>query len=348
LGAGTLSLNRKTRCAIIGLGNIASNIDDDPLRTIIWSHAKAYTIHPRFEIVAVSDTSELRLSEFQAKWGRGSINTYTDIRKLMTEERVDVVSICTPSNTHFEIIKILSDYKLKAIFCEKPFVENVNEGELAVRLCASSSIALAVNYMRRWDSLYIHAKRLLESNSIGRLDSIVAYAPTALMTSGSHIIDMMCFLAGDPAWVFGELQEDFVREVHGVSDPGGIAFIKFKNGATGFLKSTSATPRHYMFEIDLLGKEGRIRISDDGREIDVWRFCDVPTSTGAGFLSLVKDEGSSSKYKNERMLHALDNILDAIDTGAKLASDGESALLSLRLIDAIKRSNELGGVKVFV
>ena len=51
------------------------------------------------------------------------VNFYTDINKLLTSENIDLVSICSPTNTHYDYIKICMQHN-KNIFCEKPFVYN--------------------------------------------------------------------------------------------------------------------------------------------------------------------------------------------------------------------------------
>ena len=60
-----------------------------------------------------------------------------------------------------------------------------------------------------------------------------------MLTSASHHIDLMVYFGGKIEWLVGDVQTDYIRNVFGVLDPGGVALLKFKNGYFGFLKSTS-------------------------------------------------------------------------------------------------------------
>src|SRR5437899_4950197 len=43
-----------------------------------------------------------KIKDFAAKWGYES--TETDWRKLIDRKDIDVIDICTPNNTHYEIV----------------------------------------------------------------------------------------------------------------------------------------------------------------------------------------------------------------------------------------------------
>ena len=69
------------KVAILGCGNIASNIDSDLNKRHIYTHAKALSLLPYFEIVSCCDIDELTLERFSSKW---RINkTYTDFQKMI-------------------------------------------------------------------------------------------------------------------------------------------------------------------------------------------------------------------------------------------------------------------------
>jgi predicted dehydrogenase len=268
---------------------------------------------------------------------------------MFDNENIDILSVCTPTNSHLEIVKqVVSIESLKAIFIEKPMGGSVEEAHEIVKLCKDSGIILAVNYMRRWENKYRLIRSLIDNNSLGELYSITAYGCTALLTSTSHLIDIFLYYGGDIDWLIGRLQKDYIREVQGISDEGGFAFVKFKDGAFGFLKGVSKDPYNYMFEIDLLFSNGRATISKDGTKINIEEFILNYKSSGSEYKTLEKVE--SNKFKttdNERMLDAVSDIIQSIKTGEAPHSDGLNAIEVHRFIQAIKDSDNQGNKIIY-
>jgi predicted dehydrogenase len=320
---------------VIGLGQIAWSIDEDPKRKGIWSHAGAYEASEHTQLQAVSSRDESVCKTVQSKYSIP--NYYTDYRAMLDGENLDVVSVCTPINTHHEIVMNCVEAGVKAIFCEKTLSFDVGEVEEMVKACDDHGVVLAVNFVRRWDGLYLHVGDLLANGTIGELQTIVCYGATALHTSTSHLIDMMCWYAGTPLWVIGEETPGFVRNVHGVDDPGGIGMVRFDSGVVGFIKGSSPSPTRYMSELDIIGTAGRIRIGDDGNDYSVHCFAESKTSPGSGYESLVEVDASLPE-KNERMIDAVADIAECIRSGKQPASSGHSSLCSLKIIDGIRRS----------
>ena len=330
------------RAAIIGLGQIGLSMDEDQARDVIWSHSEAYAQHPRFQVAAVCDPDPDRLSAFSRKFGQ--VQVFTEHEDLFRSVDVDVVSVCTPNAYHLEVASTAAkNPSVRAIFCEKPMgLTDVHADEIAT-LCEVNKVILAVNYMRRWDPIYQAVRDVITSGLVGELQTISAYGATALLTSTSHLIDMMLMFGGQPEWVCGSEQTDYVRLVHGLEDPGGIALVKFQGGAFGFLKGVSASPKHYMFELDLLFTEGRIVIADDGRSVRVYRFDEnVGGASGSSYKSLQRLSVLDPLPMGERMLGALSDIISCMETGGSPQSNGTSARLVRTLITGLRDSHARG------
>ena len=335
------------RVAIIGLGQIGFLMDEDPARDLIWSHAEAYARHSGFQVTAVCDPDQDRLSAFSDNFRQA--HTFTDHRELLETVDVDVVSVCTPNAYHLDVVRALArKQSVKAIFCEKPMGLTDADAEDIVGVCERNGVVLAVNYMRRWDPVYQAVQDLIASGSVGELRTVSAYGATALLTSSSHLIDLMLMFGGEPDWVCGASQTDYVRVVHGVEDPGGVGLVRFKGGSFGFLKGVSASPKHYMFELDLLFTEGRIVVAEDGRSLSVYRFEDTDTPTGSSYKSLQPLPGLGPLPTGERMLNALDDIISCLETGGSPQSNGTSAMLVRKLITCLRESDSMGCQPVII
>ncbi len=333
--------------AIIGLGNIGYQIKNDSNRNIIWAHSEAYKKHPKVQLVAGCDKDLKTLARFSKSYP--SVSCYDEFSEMIRNEKIDILSICTPEKENLEIIKSLikSNYKPKAIFCEKPLTTSSENANYIAKVCRKNEIILCVNYMRRWETKYKEIKNLISSGSLGEVQSINAYGASAMMTSASHLIDLALFFGGKPVWLIGSLQEDYVRNVRGYDDHGAIALICFENNSFFFLKATSKSEKHYMFEFDIFLTEGRISISNDGQKFQVFKFDDIASPVGSGYKSLVKTKDSISMKAEERMLLAIDDIIEAILNKSETQSNGNNAEEVIRVIEKIKESSRNSNIKVF-
>ena len=327
------------RVGVIGLGQIAYNIDKDPNRKIIWSHIKAYQSIEKCKISAICD---INLSTVQVIQKECNIkNGYIDYNEMLNENKFDIVSICTPIQTHFEIVKKCIETGVKAIFCEKTLSYSLEEAEEMLRLCKENNVIFGVNYILRWDILNKRIKELLKNNIIGKIYTMVGYGATALHTSTSHLIDLIVYFAdSEVEWVIGETQKDFIRNVHGVEDFGGIGTIKFKSGIFGFIKGTSTSPFKYMLELDILGENGRIKLYNNGLSYDVYQYSKNSNTAGANYVDLILIETHNKNNKNERMIDAILDIINCIGTGSQPLSNIYTALESIKIIEGIKKSDK--------
>ena len=326
------------RSGIIGVGQAGYTFDFDKTRKFIWSHAKAYKFHKKTKLVAVSDIDTL---DHRFNEDYPNVIFFKDYISMLEKSKLDIVSICTPTHTHLEIIKSISQQSsLKAIFLEKPVGQNLSEAVQIDKICKSNNIVLATNYMRRWDYSYNFVNGLIESQSLGKLETIIALGNTSLLTSASHLIDLMIFFGKEINWVVGDLQENYIRNVNGINDHGGTAMVKFDNDVCGFLKAVSKNETNLIFSFELFFEDGKVKISepfieDDQCVVEIMRF--VPR-TDNRYKALAKTEEKSLIKANERMLDAISDILKCAENGISPKSSGQNAIEVHKFIESMKRS----------
>lgn len=312
--------------AIIGLGQIAYAIDNDPLRLGIWSHYNTYLYTDNINLLSVCDSDPKKVIKFIDD--KGSLfNRYFDYKKMIEHDMPDIVSICTPTQTHYQIVKDIVKYPIKAIFCEKPLSYTPQECREIIAYCKDADIILAVNYMRRWDNLYLRIKELMKE--LGELKSIVCYTNTALYMNASHMIDLIYMLCGNIETVYGKLDNSYVREVHGVKDPGGIFHFTTMNKAEGLLYAYCDDKIKHQFEIDLQFTNGRITSSEDGHRNSIAVYSSSLNRSNMKELIYNK----INFIPNERMMGAIQDIVNVIEKKKyKVNCSGEDALKSVIFI----------------
>jgi predicted dehydrogenase len=114
---------RRLRVAVVGLG-------------VGVQHVEAYAARPDlFEIAALCDLDAGRMAQIGAQYG--VTRQTADFGQLLADGGLDVVNICTPPNTHFDLITRALAAGVHVV-CEKPLVGSLADCDrLAVAEAAS-------------------------------------------------------------------------------------------------------------------------------------------------------------------------------------------------------------------
>jgi predicted dehydrogenase len=314
-------------------------LDDDPLRKEIWTHAGAYAAAARVDLVAASDLDAGRLETCGERWAVESL--YPDYREMLSEEAPDLVSVCTPPAHHAEVVLAAVEAGVRGVFCEKPLAVSLSEADEVLEAVASRGVALQVNHTRRWDRIYEIALQRISAGDLGGLWSVVGYGDTALFTNAIHLLDMVRYLAGDVREVHAYLQQDNIRMVDGYPDPGAVALLALESGATAFVRSWAHAPHFHQFEVDVWGEKGRLRICNDGRDATFQSY--EPSSHSTGYFELSAEVHQDRGPAKERMLLAIEELVDHLETGKDLRCSGEDGKAAMELVFAIHAAAESGG-----
>ncbi len=104
---------------VIGLGNIGMGYDyysEDS--SAVLTHAKAFHLHPEFELVAGCDPSNEKRELFKKKY---KVQPYPSIEDfILNSTTPDVAVVAVPSNQHKDIFLKVAQLGIKNVICEKP------------------------------------------------------------------------------------------------------------------------------------------------------------------------------------------------------------------------------------
>ncbi len=106
---------------------------------------------------------------------------------------VDVVSVCTPDATHFDIIKNIfeSDSTPKVIFVEKPVCSNHEELNYLEYFSRQKKTQIIVNHTRRFEEKHQDLKKLITLGTLGRLVRGDIFYYGGWKHNGVHIVDII-------------------------------------------------------------------------------------------------------------------------------------------------------------
>jgi predicted dehydrogenase len=332
------------RAAVIGLGRMGSTFDDEMTQGgaifLPYAHAPSYVAAPQTTLVAGADPHDEQRAIFGERWSLADKHLYRDYREMLAKEQLDIVSVCTTARLRAQIVQDAARAGVKAIWAEKPIALTLEDADAMVRTCREEGVVLAINCARRWNPSFSQARRLIEEGAIGQVLQITGYAQCSLSHNGSHLIDIIRYLAGgEVTWVFGEMESDSAAA--GNEDLMGNGYLVFDNGIRCYLRSMPCGLANW--EIDVIGDTGRIRSVANCAETELYQLVEggprnrglpakipfpIPTHIQGTGVAIVED------------------IVHAIESGGSPKSSGEDGLAALEVAMALRESHRRGGVKV--
>lgn len=321
------------RAAVIGCGKIGSEFADDPGLSGIYTHTGAYSACPDTELVACCDRDAEKLETCGRKWGVTAL--YGDTKRLLAEQKPDIVSICTPDETHHALfIETLESPSVKAVLMEKPLTTSLDHAVEIASLAEQQHIVVAVNYGRRYADCFTRLQEYLRTGAVGEIQSVSGFYSKGTIHNGTHWLDAARFLIGDIVMVQGW----DVRREKG-PDPTLDAVLRFACGAGGHLVGCDSDA-FAIFEMDIVGKKGRVRITKSGHQFDVYDASNEPR--GKSLKLLPAEKTSLLGGMQDMTLHAVEDLVWCLKSSGRQprcsVGDGISALKAALAIVASAKS----------
>ncbi len=329
--------NGKYGCAVWGCGWVSSG------------HINAYLRHPQCEVVALGSRRRESVLAKQKEFGL-DCRVCLNLSELLQDERIDIISICTPNRQHAEEA-IRAARAGKHVFLEKPIA--ICEEDL-VRLpqtFAACGVRSLVGLVLRFNPLVQMQRQLVSEGELGRvfmanvdywfgrerLGWMKERAQTggAFILAGCHSVDMARFVLGaDIVEVSGAALQ--VGEYYEYP-PVETAQVRFANGALGVFTCSLVGYNPYTANLSLLGEKGTI-IND--------RFFLSRFAGQQNFFTLdtgIKKSGDVYSHPFPAMVeHFITCIQEERESPHNLAS----AVNAHRACLAISRSAAEGGRKI--
>lgn len=153
-GVDIMAPMRSLRCGVIGLGAIYKN------------HAEAIVSADNALLAAVCDTKRYALFKAHRIYGA---RTYTDYRKMIEKENLDVVHICLPHYLHKEVALYALSRGINVVL-EKPMGISAEEVSEIMDAKEKSSAKLCVIMQNRYNDASRALKDMLLSGKMGKIE----------------------------------------------------------------------------------------------------------------------------------------------------------------------------------
>ncbi|MFC9596358.1 inositol 2-dehydrogenase [Peribacillus butanolivorans] len=239
-------------------------------------HVDNLKVIQQIRIKSVSDVAIEHLEEWAIE-KRIEVLT-TDYLELLSDPEIQAVFICSPTNTHANIIKEAAEAG-KHIFCEKPISFSVEDTEEALTAVKSAGVKLQVGFNRRFDPNFRKIRNLVQEGEIGiphilRITSRDPQPPSAdyIKSSGGlfmdmtiHDFDMARYVMGSEVvevFANGAVLVDPAIEEAGDIDTA-IITLKFANGALGIIDNSRRAVYGYDQRLEIFGDKGTAQVDNN-------------------------------------------------------------------------------------
>lgn len=292
---------KKYKVAIIGSGNIAT-LFDSPHSKDVLTHAHAYSLHPGFELCGFTDPDFEKAITAAKRWGG---RAYRSVEDLLMSERPEIVSVCSPDETHSKIVGQLEGKNILGGIIEKPLATNLNDARYITKSPLVKNGKFLVNYSRLFVPEFQKLKQDFCKGVYGRLVLVNGYYGKGLIHNGSHMVSLL-------NWLFGNIK--IVNKLSSVkdfteNDPSISVVLEFPAGVTGVLYAIDSR-LYTVFELDVLFEKARVRMVESGNKIEIYGFEKSKVYKGYTVMSLqeivITSLGRSLSFTVENLYHWLE------------------------------------------
>ncbi|NOX41492.1 MAG: inositol 2-dehydrogenase [Alphaproteobacteria bacterium] len=300
-------------------------------------HAQAIAANARARLVAVADAFEESARKVADSFG----SDVRDIDAIASSDDIDAVLICTPTNTHADLIEQFARAG-KAIFCEKPIDLDIARVRTCLRVVEQTGTKLMVGFNRRFDPHFCAIKQAIDAGQIGQVEmaNIISRDPGAppaayIKASGGifkdmtiHDFDMARFVLGqeiDTVIASGSVQVDPEIGALGDYDSASIILTTARGQHCSISNSRRAS-YGYDQRIEVHGSAGMVSAKNQ-------RAVDIELANAQGFTRPPLHDFFMTRYKAAYDAE-IAAFIDALVHDTPLTPSGQDGFQALAIAEA--------------
>lgn len=317
------------RFALLGAGRIGK------------VHAKAVTGNADARLVAVADAFPAAAQAIADAYGC-AVRTIDEIEK---SKDIDAVVICTPTDTHADLIERFCRAK-KAVFCEKPIDLSLARVKQCLAVVKETKGTLMVGFNRRFDPHFAAVRQAIDDGAIGKVEMVTITsrdpgAPPAdyIKRSGGifrdmtiHDFDMARFLLGEePETVMASASVLVDKAIGRLGDFDSVSVIlTTKSGRQAVISNSRRATYGYDQRIEVHGSEGLVSAENQ-------RPVSIEVAGAKGYTRPPLHDFFMTRY-TDAYAAEIAHFIAALASKKKPKPSGEDGLASLALAEAALKS----------
>ena len=275
----------------------------------------------------------------------GVEHTHKNHRELLARDDVDAVYICSPTDTHAQIVIEASEAG-KHIFCEKPIDLSARKAREALESVRKAGVSMQVGFNRRFDHNFAAMRNQVAAGRIGdvQLVKITSRDPGPppldyLKRSGGLFLDMTIHDFDMAEFVSGSRVETVSAAGVVLVDPAigkagdidtAVVTLQFESGALGVIDNSRKAIYGYDQRVEVFGSKGMLCAEND-RPDSVRYFTEKVETRSTPLWFFLERYSQAFVDESRAFIHSL-------QTGGAVPVDGEAGLRAILVALAAKKS----------
>lgn len=331
-------------------------------------HAKAIRNIPNARLAGVWSRTPASAGEFARLY---NTKAYTAINEMVTNNKVDLVIVCTPHPFHRQPA-IEAAMAGANILVEKPLASDLRDCDAIINSCRSQNVKLGVISQRRW---YPPVRRVFDAISQGKIGKPVLATVTmlgwrdkayydsdawrgtwkmegggVLVNQSPHQLDIMLWLMGEVEEVYGvwrNLNHPYIEV-----DDTAVAIVKFRSGAIGNILVSNSQKPGIHGKVHIHGENGAsVGVQTDGGAMFIAGMTGVAEPPVNDIWTIPGEEKMLEIWKKEDtetfnscdptiyyMQCQIEDYIRALENNSEPLVDGDAGRRCVELFSAIYRS----------
>lgn len=304
-------------------------------------HARAVTGDANAKLVAVADAFPAAAQAIAEQYGCD----VRSIEAIETARDIDAVVICTPTDTHADLIERFVKAG-KAVFCEKPIDLSLARVKQCLEVVRAHKGTLMVGFNRRFDPHFAAVRGQIDAGAVGEVEMVVITsrdpgAPPVdyIKRSGGIFRDMTIHDFDMARFLLGEEVTEVAASAAVLVDPAiGVAgdfdsvqvLLKTASGKQAMISNSRRATYGYDQRIEAHGSEGMVSAENQ-------RPVSIEVANAKGYTRPPLHDFFMTRYTEAYAAEIAAFIAACAGKGAATPS-GEDGLIALALADAAVKS----------
>jgi len=314
---------QKLRLGVLGVGRIGKVHIENLANGI-----------PGTEVVALSDVIPEELAAVSANFDIS--RAFPDYRQVLDLPDVDAIAVCTPTNTHAQII-LDAAARGKHIFCEKPIELSLERIAAINAAVEKAGVKMMVGFNRRFDSNFLKVHETIKSGKIGaphvlRITSRDPAPPPEhyIRASGGIFLDMTIHDFDMARYLMGSEVLEVYTKANVLVDPvfreagdwdTAVVTLAFENGALGAIDNSRKAVYGYDQRVEVFGSEGMVTVKNNTPDNHIcFDRAGVHSSLPLNFFM----ERYTDSYRNE-----MQAFVEAVQLNKPVPVNGHDGLMAV-------------------
>lgn len=337
--------------AIIGCGRISHKIAEG----LAGNKDKAV-------LVALSDIIEDKMTSTEKVYNEKSelnlsVKKYTDYKKLIKKEEIDIMIIATESGYHEEIGLYCLENNINVII-EKPIALSIEGAQKLVNKAKEKGLKIAVSHQNRFNYPIQLLKKAITEGKMGKIFNGMArilwtrdmnyylQAPWrgtweldggTLMNQCIHNIDLLNWMMDSEIDTVYAQTSNYIRDIE--AEDYGVIIIRYKDGKIGTIEGSAIIyPKNLEETLTITGEKGTVVIGGMAvNKINTWR---IEVDKEEDFLKIDSGDPNSVYGYGHKALYK--DFIEALEENREPLVNGIQGMEAMKIILAAYKSQMTG------